>query len=133
MTLPPRITYVTLGARDMPGLRAFYRGIGWKEAPDSDDHFAAFDLGTTRLTLYPLSLLGEEAAPGEPAPATGWHGTTFGVNVETTDAVDDAFRVAVAAGARAVADPVRRQWGGYSGYFADPEGNRWELAWAPFL
>ena len=77
MTLPPRITYVTLGARDMPGLRAFYRGIGWKEAPDSDDHFAAFDLGTTRLTLYPLSLLGEEAAPGEPAPATGWHGTTW--------------------------------------------------------
>jgi hypothetical protein len=46
-------------------------------------------------------------------------------------AVDETFRSALAAGARAIADPVKRVWGGYSGYIVDPEGNRWEIAWAP--
>lgn len=56
---------------------------------------------------------------------------TFGVNVESRAAVDKAFRNALAAGARAVGGPVDREWGGYSGYVADPDGNRWEITWAP--
>ena len=131
MGLPQRISFVTLGARDISTLRAFYGALGWVERPGSDDRFAAFDVGTTRLALYPLTQLRDEAAPDEATPPAGWNGVTFGVNVETPSAVDAAYRLALAAGARAIAEPVKREWGGYSGYVADPEGNRWELAWAP--
>jgi len=131
MTFPQRISYITLGARDMATLREFYAGLGWKERPGSNDDFAAYEAGATIVTLYPIQRLGEEAAPGEQLPASVWNGVTFGVNVENARAVDDAFHSAVAAGAQAVADPVKREWGGYSGYFADPEGNRWEITWSP--
>ena len=58
---------------------------------------------------------------------------TFTANFGTREEVDDAVTAAVNAGATAVASPVERDWGGYSGYFADPEGHRWEIAWAPFF
>ena len=131
MSLPQRISFITLGVRNMAALRAFYAGFGWHERTGSDDGFAAYEAGSVRLALYPLERLGEEAAPGEPPSGSGWNGITLAVNVDSAQAVDEAFRAAVAAGARAVADPVSREWGGYSGYVADPEGNRWEIAWAP--
>jgi uncharacterized glyoxalase superfamily protein PhnB len=130
--LPQQITFITLGARDMAALRRFYGSLGWVERPGSDENFAAFETGAVRLALYPLELLGNEAAPGEPAPSRGWNGVTVGINVESPGAVDEAFRRAVAGGARAIADPVKREWGGYTGYFADPDGNRWEVAWSPY-
>lgn len=131
MSLPQKISYLTLGARDMAVLRAFYTGLGWQERPGSSDDFATYETGGILLALYPLPLLGREAAPGEPVPESGWSGITIGVNVESTVAVDEIFRSVVAAGGRTIARPVKRQWGGYSGYFADPEGNRWEITWAP--
>lgn len=131
MSLPQRISYITLGARDMATLRTFYAGLGWRERPGSNDDFATYEAGTTLLALYPLRRLGEEAAPGEGQPEAGWNGVTLGINVDNAEAVDEAVRSAVAAGAQPVAGPVRREWGGYSGYIADPEGNRWEIAWAP--
>ena len=132
MTFPQRISYITLGARNMATLRTFYARMGWQERGGSNDHFATYDAGAVLLALYPIGRLGEEAAPGErPPPESGWNGVTLGVNVERPQYVDDAVRSAVAAGARAVADPVKREWGGYSGYIKDPEGNRWEIAWAP--
>ncbi len=132
MTLPQRISYLTLGVRDMATLRAFYAGMGWQERSGSNDDFATYEAGAAILALYPIGRLGEEAAPGErPSPDRGWNGVTLGVNVESPQDVDDALQSAVAAGALAVAHPVKREWGGYSGYIADPEGNRWEIAWAP--
>jgi predicted lactoylglutathione lyase len=131
MSIPQRVSFITLGARDMETLRGFYSALGWHERSGSDDNFATYEAGTVLLALYPIGRLGAEAAPQESLPEPGWNGVTLGVNVESGDAVDDAFRVALAAGARAVTDPVRREWGGYSGYIADPEGNRWEIAWAP--
>ena len=56
---------------------------------------------------------------------------TLAINLSDVESVDEAHRAAVEAGADPVADPVDREWGGYSGYIADPEGNRWEIAWAP--
>ena len=131
MTIPQRISYITLGARDMRTLRAFYAEMDWQERPGSSDDFATYEAGAVLLALYPLGQLGQEAAPGEPLPGSVWNGITLGVNVESTQAVDETFRSALAAGARAIANPVKREWGGYSGYIADPEGNRWEIAWAP--
>jgi catechol 2,3-dioxygenase-like lactoylglutathione lyase family enzyme len=127
--LPARLTAVTLGARDLPRLRRFYSGLGWPEVPGSDDNWVGFLLGGVLLTLYPLDGLAAEAAPGLPPPA-GFSGVTLACNVDREEQVDDAFAAAVAAGATPVADPVTRDWGGRSAYFADPEGNRWEIAWA---
>lgn len=131
VSVPQRVTVVTLGARSMAALRRFYAALGWEEREGSNEEFAAYDAGTVRLALFPLDRLGDEAAPGAASPPAGWNGITLGVNVDSPDAVDQAFRSALAAGAEAVADPVKREWGGYSGYIADPEGNRWEIAWAP--
>jgi len=128
-SVPSRLTVVTLGARDLPRLRTFYRGLGWAELPGSDNGWAAFHLGGVLLTLYPLDELAAEAAPDRPAPS-GWSGITLGCNVDTAEEVDADFAAAVAAGATPVAEPVDRPWGGRSGYFADPEDNRWEIAWA---
>jgi catechol 2,3-dioxygenase-like lactoylglutathione lyase family enzyme len=110
-------------------LRRFYRGLGWREVPPSDDSWAGFLLGGVLLALYPLDGLAAEAAPDLPAPA-GWSGITLACNVDSSEQVDTAFTAAVAAGATPVAEPVTRSWGGRSAYFADPEGNRWEIAWA---
>ncbi|AOP51257.1 VOC family protein [Streptomyces lydicus] len=128
--LPSRLTAVTLGARDMPELRRFYRGLGWEELPSSDNNWAGFLLGGVLLALYPVEELSAEAANGAPAPA-GWSGLTLICNVDRREQVDSAFAAAVAAGATAVEEPVDRSWGGRSAYIADPEGNRWEIAWAP--
>jgi len=132
MTLPQRISYITLGAGDMTTLRAFYAAMGWSERPGSDDNFATYEAGSALLALYPRERLGQEAAPDEQAPvAAHWNGITLGVNVGSPQDVDQIFQTSVAAGARAVANPVEREWGGYSGYISDPEGNRWEITWAP--
>ncbi len=127
--LPSRLSVVTLGARDLPKLREFYRGLGWSELPGSDGSWAGFLLGGVLLALYPLDGLAAEAAPDLPAPA-GFSGVTLACNVDSEEQVDAAFTAAVAAGATPVAEPVNRDWGGRSAYFADPEGNRWEIAWA---
>lgn len=128
--LPSRLSVVTLGARDLPRLRRFYRGLGWEELPSGDDGWTGFLLGGVLLALYPLDELAAEAAPDAPAP-TGWSGITLACNVDSSQQVDTAFGAAVAAGATVVAEPVDRSWGGRSAYIADPEGNRWEIAWAP--
>jgi len=131
MSLPQRLSYVTLGTRSMPTLRSFYARLGWTERPGSNDEFATYEMGAAVLALYPVDLLSKEAAPGEALPGSTWSGVTFGINVDDRDAVDELFDSAVAAGATAVARPVKREWGGYSAYIADPEGNRWEITWAP--
>jgi uncharacterized protein len=127
--LPPRLSVVTIGARDMRVLRGFYQDLGWRELPGGSDEWSAFLLGGVLLSLYPFTTLAAEA--DAVLSREGWSGVTFGVNVDTAEAVDAAFASAVAAGAQAVAEPQDRSWGGRSGYIADPEGNRWEIAWAP--
>ena len=132
MALPQALSLVTLGAHHVPTLRDFYRRLRWEEAPGATDEYAAFVVGSVRLALHPMELLREEAAPAALVPPEGrWNGITLAVNLADREAVDRAFREAVDAGAIAVATPQERQWGGYSGYIADPEGNRWEIAWAP--
>ncbi len=92
---------------------------------------SSYDARGARLALYPIEPLSEEAAPGEALPAAGWNGITLAMNLDDRPAVDAELDRAVAAGAKEIARPVEREWGGYSGYVADPEGHRWEIAWAP--
>jgi catechol 2,3-dioxygenase-like lactoylglutathione lyase family enzyme len=132
MTVPQIITFITIGSRDVPALRDFYAGWGWYELPGGEADFAQYDMGGVRLALYSLELLRREASPDCPPPEPGgWNGITLAANVGSREAVDDTYSAAVQAGARIVARPVDREWGGYSGYLADPEGNRWEIAWLP--
>jgi uncharacterized glyoxalase superfamily protein PhnB len=132
MAVPQRLTFVTLGAHDVTALRRFYAAWGWQERAGADAAFVQYEVGGVRLALYSLELLRAEAAPDSPLPAPGaWSGITLAINVESADAVDQVCRSAVEAGARIVAPASEREWGGYSGYLADPEGNRWEIAWLP--
>jgi len=131
--IPARLSVVTLGVREMSLMRSFYTGLGWVEQPEASDQWCAYLLGGTVLALYGIDDLAAEAAPGEPLSKHGWGGHTLALNVETRDAVDEVVRAMVAAGARKVGQVTDRPWGGRSGYVADPEGNRWEIAWAPGL
>ena len=128
--IPARLSLVTLGARDVAGLRRFYESLGWRSPSPPGDEFARFELGGAFLALYRLDALAAEA--GMPAPVGGaFAGVTCAVNVEEERQVDEAIETVREAGGRIVAEPVARDWGGRSGYFADPEGNVWEVAWVP--
>jgi uncharacterized protein len=129
--LPTRLSAVTLGARDLPRLRAFYSKLGFPITFEDGDEFATFLLGGVLLSLYPLDLLAAEAAPDVGPPEGGWSGVTLAICVNARDEVDAAYAAAIDAGATVVGEPVDRETGVRSGYFADPEGNRWEVAWAP--
>jgi uncharacterized protein len=128
--VPARLSIVTLGARKMGVLRSFYLALGWRELPSSDDAWTGFLLGGVLLALFPLPDLAAEAAPGSPGP-TGWSGVTLACTVSTREEVDAAYAAAVEAGATPVAAATDRSWGGRSAFMADPEGNRWEITWAP--
>ena len=130
MTVPPRLSVITLGARNVAQLADFYEALGWK-THRADDDFARFETGGAVLTLSSMPLLAEEAG-GHTLPAgDAFSGFTLAINVERAEQVDQAIEEAQAAGARVLAPPVTRDWGGRSGYFADPEGNVWEVAWVP--
>ena len=126
--VPARLSFVTLGARDFARQRAFYVGLGWTPRIETDD-FVSFLVGGVVLAIYPLEKLTPEAAPGLRANGE-WSGVALACNVATRDEVDGAWAAWVAAGATPLTDPVDREYGPRSGYVADPEGNRWEIAWA---
>ncbi len=128
--IPARLSIITLGARDMARLRAFYRGLGWPELSTGDDTWTGFLLGGVLLALFPVADLTAEAAPGSAHP-TGWSGVTLACTVDGRDDVDRVFAAAVGAGATPVAEATDRPWGGRSAFVADPEGNRWEITWGP--
>lgn len=127
-SIPQHLSILTLGAFDLPALRAFYGAWGWAELEQSSEQWCAFDVGGCLLSIYPLELLGDEAAPGEPVLAAPWRGFTMAINVESEGKVQEVFDIAVASGAIEIQEPTRRDWGGLSAYVADPEGNRWEIA-----
>ncbi len=127
--VPGRISVVTLGVRDVHAARRFYEALGWRTRSQADD-FAAFPLGGAVLALYDLSALEREVGLTA-ASDRGFRGFTCAINVEREEEVELAIEAAAAAGARVLAAAEKREWGGRSGYFADPEGNVWEVAWIP--
>ena len=128
--IPARLNVVTIGARDVPALRAFYERLGWNTTSPGDD-FAAFPLGGAVFTIYDAAKLAAEAGSAELPAATGYKGVTLAITVDEKDDVATALEAARSAGASVLAEPVDRDWGGRSAYFADPEGNAWEVAWLP--
>jgi uncharacterized protein len=122
------VSVITLGVRDLPRSRRFYaEQLGWA-VQQEDDNWVCFLLGdgSTALALYPWDELAEDAGVAD--DGSGFRGVTLAYNVRSEERVDEVLAEAERAGA-AIARPAQRTgWGGYSGYFADPEGYLWEVA-----
>jgi uncharacterized protein len=130
--MKPKIGIVTLGVRDFAKSLAFYRdGLGFPTHNFKDgEDIVFFKLEGSWLALYPRDKLAEDATV--PNDGRGFSGITLAHNVKSKVDADAVFAQAVAAGARAVKTPQDVFWGGYSGYFADPDGYLWEVAYNPF-
>ena len=129
--MDPRISFITLAVPDLEAARGFYcDGLGWPAALDVPDEVLMIKVGE-RLVL---SLWAERAFEAEVGPIRRGDGlvpVTLSHNVPTREAVDDVLATAHEAGAEPVVGGAEREWGGYSGYFADPAGYRWEVAYNP--
>jgi catechol 2,3-dioxygenase-like lactoylglutathione lyase family enzyme len=128
--MDPRISFVTLAVRDLDAARAFYvAGLGWAAELDVPGEVVMIRVGDRQI----LSLWAEtafEAEVGAIARGDGVPPFTLAHNVATRAEVDAVLAEAAALGAE-VRGPEERDWGGYTGYFADPDGVRWEIAWNP--
>jgi len=126
-----RLSFVTLGVENLARSAAFYEDVlhlpRIPMPPDADVVF--FELGRTWLSLYPRALLAADA--GVPAEGGGFPGFTLAHNVRTAGDVDALLAHVAHHGGRIVKPGQRAEWGGYSGYFADPDGFLWEVAWNP--
>jgi RimJ/RimL family protein N-acetyltransferase/catechol 2,3-dioxygenase-like lactoylglutathione lyase family enzyme len=130
LALPARVSLVTLGARDIDRMRAFFERVGWPLWTMAEDGFTGYLTSGAMLALYPIDSLAELSGAGRTDKGE-WSGVTLAVNVEARELVDGALEAARAAGADIVVEPADAEWGGRSGCFADPEGNRFEVAWMP--
>ncbi len=128
--MQPRVDFISLGVRSVPVSRAFYvDGLGWpvhKEVA-GDVVFIQVNHGLV-LSLWDAGQMQAEAVVSAPGPVPC---ITLSHNLGSTEEVDQVMAEAAAAGAVVVAEPVTQPWGGYSGYFADPDGFRWEVAYNP--
>ena len=126
-----RLSFVTLVVRDLASSRAFYvGGLGWEPELDVPNEVLMIRVGDKAM----LSLWQESSAESELGPISRLAAAlpfTLAHNVASPAEVDAAIASAVAAGAMLVAAPVVRDWGGYSGYFSDPDGFRWDVAFNP--
>lgn len=131
MTFEPRITMITLGVADVAASTAFYERLGFSRSSASNESVTFLRMNGTALGLFGRSALAEDARVDDSVP--GFSGVTLAHNLGSEAAVDEAFAHAIACGARAVKAPEKVFWGGYSGYFADPDGHLWEVAHNPLM
>lgn len=130
MTVPPNFSIVTLGVHDLDRSVAFYRELGWEQRGDPAVGITWFRTSGTWIGLFGSADLAADI--GLPLAALPqYRGITLALNFGDEQAVDAALAAAVAAGATLVKPASRAEWGGYSGYFADPDGHVWEAAFAP--
>lgn len=129
--MKPRISMITLGVTDLKRSVEFYEtGLGFP-LMESDPEVAFFTLNGSWLGLYPKQSLAQDATVA--AEGTGFPGFTFSHNVETEAEVDATLAAAVKAGAQLTKEAQKTFWGGYHGYFQDPDGYLWEIAHNPFF
>lgn len=132
--MEPRITLITIGVSDLPRSVRFYRdGLGWPTTYEEGGPVAFFNTAGTRLSLYPLAHLAADISADLPPGRSGFGGITLAHNVYTREQVAQVLAQAEAAGGRIVKPAQDTFWGGHSGYFSDPDGYYWEVAWNPGL
>ena len=124
-----RVNLITLGVEDLAASREFYGRLGWVPAEDLPE------VTFYRMRGCMLGLFGKEALAkdqGRPGTPLGTGAITLAQNFPSEQEVDQAYAAALAAGASPLKAPEKVFWGGYSGYFSDPDGHVWELAFNPF-
>lgn len=127
--MEPRISLVTLGVADVARSRGFYERLGLKASTAGNEGVAFFQMGGMVLALWGRGDLAQDA--GLPEPGPGFGGVALAHNVRRRDEVDAVLAEAARAGGRILKRAEDAFWGGYSGYFADPDGHPWEVAWNP--
>ena len=131
MAMQPRISLVTLGVADVARSRAFYEALGFRASAASNASVTFFDAGGVVLALFGRSALAHDAQVADSSP--GFSGVSLAHNVGSDAEVDRVLAEAVSCGAKLVKPGQKVFWGGYSGYFADPDGHLWEVAHNPFF
>jgi predicted lactoylglutathione lyase len=126
----PLANVVTLGVSDLASERDFYRRLGWPLVLDTDD-FVAFELRGAVLALFGLDNLARDAHAEAERGGSGIRSSVI-ITVDLPEHVDELVERARASGARVTKEPVSAEFfEGRDAYFADPEGNFWEVAWSP--
>ena len=124
-----RISLVTLGVLDLKRSISFYERLGWQRSMAALEGVAFFQTGGSVFGLYPRERLAEDARL--PSDRAGFGGFALAHNVRSKEEVDRVSAEVIAAGAKLLKPAQDVFWGGYSGYFADPDGHPWEIAWNP--
>lgn len=130
MTIPQRLTMVTLGVADVARATSFYEGLGWRRSSVSQESISFFRMQGSVLGVFQREALADDV--GVSADGSGFRGVTCALNCDSPADVDAVYEQWVAAGATAVKPPESVFWGGYSSYVADPDGHLWEIAHNPF-
>ncbi len=128
--LPQRISLVTLGVADVERSRRFYEGLGFRAADFDSESVTFFDMNGFVFAIFGREDLAEDANVAIEDGA--FSRMSLAINLGSESAVDAAMEFAASKGGR-VTQPARKVfWGGYAGYFADPDGHLWEIAYNPF-
>ena len=126
-----KFNLITLGVKDFQKSLDFYeKGLGWKKSSSSMEEIAFFSLGGMVLSIYPRTALAEDATVDE--KGSGFSGITISYNAKSEAEVDEVLKEAEKLGAKIVKPAQKVFWGGYSGYFSDPDGHLFEVAFNPF-
>ena len=128
--MQPRITLITLGVADVAVSRTFYEKLGFVASGDSNPNVTFFQAGGLVVALFARQALADDAGVANSKP--GFSGITLAHNVTARQEVEDVLAEAAGAGGTLVKPAQATFWGGYAGYFADPDGHLWEVAHNPF-
>jgi hypothetical protein len=132
MPVPASISLVTLGVSDVAASTRFYEALGFPLSSASvPGEVSFFRTAGGLLAVWDIEQMAADARVPV-GDATAFRGTTLAINVASQAAVDAAIAAAAEAGARILKPPQSTEWGGYQGYFADPDGHAWEVAYNPF-
>jgi catechol 2,3-dioxygenase-like lactoylglutathione lyase family enzyme len=126
-----QLNIVTLGVSDLKVARDFYESLGWTASSASQGDIVFFRAGGVVLALYPRAKLAEDAKVT--AKGSGFRCFTLAYNVRKKEEVAPFLSVAAASGGKILKPAEDVFWGGHHGYFSDPDGNLWEVAWNPFF
>ena len=128
-----RVSLITLGVADLARSCRFYQdGLGFPTTRKPENGIVFFQTSGVAIALFPYTELAEDVGPGWDVPRSKFTGITLAHNVRERRQVDEVLAQAAAAGAEVVKPAVATSWGGYSGYFTDPDGYLWEVAWGAF-
>jgi catechol 2,3-dioxygenase-like lactoylglutathione lyase family enzyme len=133
--MEPQLSLITLGVADVARARKFYEALGFTAGRASQDSVTFLDAGGVVLALFGRAALAKDAGVADSAPGftPSFSGIALAHNARSETGVDTALAEAVAAGAKLIKPAGKTFWGGYSGYFADPDGHLWEVAHNPYF